>query len=150
MQSHLAEMAALAEADRTGDEEMMQRLEGLEAEILMSIQDINQEERGGIGASHSQTTSNPSATTSAARSHDQAVTSHDHVTTATRSHDLTGGHGTTSGSRSQDQAVKSHDQVLSAPVSTGVSQGTQFPSATDISRTPVHEDMGKSERKNAE
>lgn len=154
MQSHQTAETSTG-TEFASDEEMMHRLEGLEAEIL-TIFDIDQEasEGGGAVISPSETTPSTSIDASDTRSHDQAVTSHDqavmsydqtvtshdHITTATRSRDLVDGHCTTPASKSHDQAVESHDQVGTAPVSPGVSRGTQFPSATDILRTSAQED----------
>lgn len=129
--------------DCAEEEEMLNRLEGLEVEILTSIADINGE-RGGAGRSHDQatTTSHELAdrgiSTTATRSHDQAGTntstrSHDQ---ATISHDQAGTITTTTTSaRSHDQATRSHDPIQTKPsttTTTTTTKGTQFPSATNL------------------
>lgn len=135
------------EVESAGDEEVMHRLEGLEAEILTTMQDINQV----VGVSRDHTSSHdPASGDASTRSRDQASRSRDQVTTWSR--DLAGGDTSTSAARSHDQAIKSHDQVRirhTTPVS-AVSLGTQFPSATDVTRTLVQEDTETSERKTTE
>jgi hypothetical protein len=152
------QLMTATEPECAGKEEMMCKLEDLEAEILTSVQDISQDfstETGGVEAtSCDQVTSTVAiqshgdVDTSDTRSHDQA-TSHDQITQTTPHNQETRSHDQVQ-ARSHDQVqtrscdpvqTRSRDEVQirgNFPLSSKVlSQGTQFPSATDVFKTPT-------------
>lgn len=146
--------------------EIMNQLEGLEADILTSLQDISEppsSERNMVAYDQ--------VTSTASRSHDQATMSNDQTTTShdqttasqyrtTISHDQTTmSRDQTTTSRDQattsrGQTTTSHDQTTasrdqkvhnSPPTSKAVTRGTQCPSTIDVTRSPSHDHAGASE-----
>ena len=134
--------------DAESAERMMNHLEGLEAEILTSLLDITEHsssEKGRIDrASRDQVTS------TASRSHDQATMSHRHTTTShdrtTTSRDqTTTSHATTSHDQIADKTTTSRGHQAPPSSSKAVTRGTQYPSTTDVTKSPTQDRPGASE-----
>ena len=102
-------------------EEVMSHLEGLEAEIMTSILDIDDSDDW----SHDQTTGSHDSITQPTTA--TSAGSCDHTTTTT-----------TTTERSHDQAVPPPPATAGSPnASPTASKATQFPSSTDVQRDPV-------------